>query len=170
MSISGVINRGLNGIGEGSLYVLDSVGSFIAPSALGYIGGWVTGVGVQVGILQGLSSAAYYRLIHIRFQKYIDKNTGDGADEISQRTAYFFKGIGIIASIAMPIVFTFYTASYANRAAASLTEGGLAKWLFTSTPTRPYTFVAGFVLNWCPTLVQHWISFCRNVDDSGKKI
>lgn len=166
------VNWGLNGIGEGTVSLLDKGSTVIAPAVLGYVGGWGTGVGVQVGLFQGMTSGVYHRFVHIPFQKYIKNNTDKTSKDpnrISRNAADFYECVGVVAGIAVPILVTYYCRNTVTNMTDHLAPEGWTKWLLSSTKTRDYSALMGVAVNLFPTIAQHWISKWRHVDDENKK-
>lgn len=167
------VNWGLNGIGEAATYVLDNGSTVIAPTVLGYMGGRITGVGAQVGLLQGLTSGAYHRFVHVPFQKYVRENTdptSKDSNKIGKNASDFFVCVGMVAGIAVPIFVTYCARDTITKGMdAHLAPDGWTKWLLTSNTTRVYTPLMGIAVNLAPTIAQHWISGWRNIDNQNKK-
>lgn len=170
ISLSATINRSLNTITSATSYILEKGDVIIAPAVLAYVGGWLTGVGSQIGIFQGTVSGIYYIVIHKPCANYIKKNEGKNPDNLQPETVKMLNVVGVIAEIAVPIVLTSYCGSAVTTKALSyLEEGGMLKWILTSTPSRSYTWMMGLLVNIAPTVCQHFISAWREEDEASKK-
>lgn len=171
ISATGFINAGLTVIGEASTYLLDKSGHLIAPMILGNIGGRMMGVSAQVGLIQGLSSGVYHAVVHVPFQRYVAKNTGPAKDQISEKAANFFKFMGVICGVVMPIIFTArYGQAMADKMVSYLPEKGLIRWCLVSDKRKEYSVFNAVMVNVMPTIAQHVISFWRKEDQRNRRL
>jgi hypothetical protein len=169
-TLNAYINNGLNGMSNFGIFILNKSGTLVAPAVLGSIGGWLTGVGSQIGLFQGLTSGVYHVMIHKPVSTYVANNEGNGKDDIHPKTARFLQLIGLVAGIAVPILITYYCgAGVMNKISSKLGDESYAKWLIGSEGTRDYSLVTGIAVNIAPALVQHWISWWRDEDETNKR-
>lgn len=169
-SLNAFINQGLNGMSNASAYVLRRGGTVLAPTVLGYMGGWLTGAGSHVGFFQGAASGGYHVVVHSPVSAYIERNKGKGPYDIQPDTAQFLKIIGTIAGVCVPILLTNYFGKTAmEKGMAFLAPDGAIRWLIESKPTRQYTWLLGLAVNIAPALAQYWISLWREEDQANKK-
>ncbi len=169
-SLNARINQSLNGIGAAGEYLFSKCGTVVAPAVLGGIGGWLTGVGVPIGVFQGTASGIYHIAVHTPAREYIKRNEGKGAYDIHYKQARFFEAVGVIAGIAVPIFLTYcYGGKTACKLTAFLAEDGRIRYFLESRSARHYTVITGILVNIAPAIVQHVVSWWREQDERNKK-
>ncbi|KIA77681.1 hypothetical protein DB43_FZ00100 [Parachlamydia acanthamoebae] len=167
-STNAIINNGLNGIASAGLFVIEKSGNLLAPATVGYIGGRFVGVG-NVGLIQGVYSGIYHSMIYNPIKRYVDRNTGEGPDQIHPKTCNFLMFVSLIAETALPIILASYSSQIVNNAISTLPKGGIVRWLLESTVKREYTFLTGIGVSIAPILVQHGLSWLNEANETSKR-
>jgi hypothetical protein len=161
MTINSSVNYVLNAGGLAGFYLLKNVGTVIAPAILGNIGGRMIGIGGHIGLMQGAASAAYHTIVHVTIQSHVNRNEGDPKQgKISPKSARFYRGMGMICTIAVPILFTWYFAPRVDAFCKSMPEG-IVKKLVYSEKTKDYGLLTAISTSIAPAVAQHLISFLR---------
>ncbi len=161
-------NRALDYVGSGGASLVSSVfsGNILPSAVLGYTGGWLTGVGTQLGLFQGVVSSFYYTLIQKRAVKYLELNTKDNDPNfISSRAGYFLYSALVLSALTIPI---FVTMSYGDTVMKKLSnstdpDSFINRWVLGSSEmTREYNLYWGIGVSIAPSILQHTISMWRS--------
>lgn len=168
--INAGINRFLNGIASVTSYAVDKSGTLVAPSVLGYLGGWFAGVGSHIGAFQGLTSGLYHVCVIRPAANYINANIGTTPDNISYKTANVFRTVGVVSEVAVPIILTsYYSKQVTENLFSCLDEDGLVKWFLTSPENHQYTWYMAMGVSVLPIAMQHLISHWRSENEANKR-
>jgi hypothetical protein len=168
--LTGYINVTLNAAYDVFDFTLGAVipktGNLIVPTILGGMGGWLSGVSKQTGLLQGLASGAYHVTVYNIQEKYIKQNIGKGPYDLNPEMAALLRVIGFVGGIAVPIFITYqYGQPILDAIVPKIAApGSWMEYFFVNTSTREYSILSGLAVNITPIAVQYLISAMRHED------
>ncbi len=166
-SVAGYIAQASNKAADVADVVVS--GKVVIPTALGAMGGWLAGVGPQMGAFHGLAAGALHAWIVKPADQYVTSHQGTGKDQFHANTVTWIRTAGTIAEFVLPILLTAYFGEAALKAAGSKLPQ-FAGWIVVPATViaSKYNWWRGILASILPMPVQYGIEWMRSEDPRGR--
>jgi hypothetical protein len=169
--MTGLINTlipTMNYMANGAEFVMERGGKVLVPTALGAIGGYLVGIGPQIGAFQGLTSGALYSWVLRPISQFISNHEGERPEQIHKNTKVFLYTAGTATEVALPLFLTKTIGTSILTVLASLSPKAI-QWLIIPSTTKEYTIWKGILVTIAPAIAQHLIETLRKEDKKQKR-
>jgi len=158
------VARGLNLMADAVSYTMKKAGKVVAPTLLGAVGGYLTGVGARLGGFQGATAGAFYSCVLIPAGSYIRAHGGNDEDQIHDNTQGLLYTVGVVSETVAPIFITMYYGEGVLNAVGNRLPESVSWLVYPAATGVAYTATRGFFTNIAPAMAQYFIEGLRASD------